>query len=64
MSDYGKAIEIAERLRVKGTPIGAIDILIAAMVINRKKKLLTKDKDFLKIKDIYDDFIVDILKEN
>ena len=48
--DYVKAIHIANRLRSAGRPIGAIDILIAAMCINREATLVTKDGDFETIK--------------
>ncbi|MFA4886863.1 MAG: DUF5615 family PIN-like protein [Candidatus Nanoarchaeia archaeon] len=51
--DYTKAIEIAWELREKGTPGGAIDILIAAMCLNRKCAVVTKDKDFEDIQAVY-----------
>ncbi len=47
--DYVKAIEIANMLRVKGMLVGAVDIMIAAMCINRSAKITTKDADFDKI---------------
>src|SRR3972149_1770536 len=52
LSDYARAIEIASKLRSNGTPIGAIDILIAAMCINRSATLLTKDRDFAFVKNV------------
>ena len=54
--DYIKAIEISNKLREKGKPIGAVDILIASMCLNRDAKLITKDKDFNIIKLIYPEF--------
>ena len=54
--DYIKAIEISEKLRKKGTPIGAVNIMIAAMLINRGARLIAKDKDFEYIKEIYSEF--------
>ena len=36
--------------RKKGTPVGAIDILLAAICLNRKSAVRTKDKD---IKAVY-----------
>ena len=46
IQDYAKALDIATLLREKGTPLGAIDIILAAMCLNRTMKLITKDKDF------------------
>ena len=54
--DYVKGIEIAANLRKKGTPIGAIDTLIAAICLNRKAVLVTSDNDFKQIKEIYSEF--------
>jgi predicted nucleic acid-binding protein len=56
--DYMKAIEISNKLREIGKPIGAIDIIIAAMCLNRNSKLITKDKDFEIIKRIFPDFLL------
>ena len=47
--DYLMAISIVTLLRKAGTPLGVIDILIAAMCIDRKSLLVTKDKDFKRI---------------
>ena len=60
--DYTKAINIAEELRVNGKPIGAIDILISAMCLNRSAKLITKDNDFRFIKEIFPEFNLNIIK--
>jgi predicted nucleic acid-binding protein len=54
--DYVKAVEIANKLREVGKPIGAIDILIAAMCLNRSSLLITKDADFKIIQDIHGEF--------
>ncbi len=54
--DYIKAIEISNKLREKGKPMGAVDILIAAICLNREAKLITKDKDFNIIKTIFPEF--------
>ena len=56
-----KAIEIAEKLRNIGKPIGAIDMLIASMCLNRSVKLITKDKDFKAVKEIFSNFELEIL---
>lgn len=56
MMDYITAIEIAQKLRKKGKPIGSTDIIIAAMCLNRSAELVTKDNDFKNIKEEYADF--------
>ena len=53
--DYVVALEIASDLRRQGTPVGAVDILIAAMCINRGAKLVSLDKDFEKIQRVCPD---------
>jgi|SRR3989344_3299989 len=50
--DYVEAVEIARKLRRKGTLVGAIDILIAAMAVNRSAPLRTKDSDFKQIQAV------------
>jgi hypothetical protein len=45
------ASRIYKRLRDKGKLIGYFDILISAQAINRDLTLVTKDTDFLKMKD-------------
>lgn len=51
--DYTKSIQIASSLRQKGTPIGAIDILIAAICLNRNSALVTADGDFKLVKNAF-----------
>ncbi len=57
-SDYVTAISIADALRSNGTPIGAIDILIASVCHNRMATLVTKDKDFEFVKKVMPNFLV------
>lgn len=59
--DYAKAIEISQSLLQQGTPIGAMDMLIAAMAMNRKTTLITKDKDFRQIQKAFSAFSVEFL---
>lgn len=59
--DYIKAMIIAERLKEIGKPIGAIDILISSMCLNRSFKLITKDSDFNIIKTIFPEFDLQII---
>lgn len=46
------AIELQRRLRAIGKPKPLADLLIAAICINREEKLVTKDKNFLDIKQV------------
>ncbi len=61
-NDFKKAVDIAWKLRKAGKPVGAIDVLLASMCINRNAKLVTKDKDFLHIKTIEPNFRAEIRK--
>ena len=49
--DYIKAIEISNKLRDKGKPVGAVDIIIASICINRAMRLVAKDNDFKNIRE-------------
>lgn len=60
-SDYTKAIIIAQKLKEKGKLIGAIDIMISAMSLNRSFILVTKDKDFNNIKEFFPDFKLNLV---
>ncbi len=60
IEDYSKAMEISWDLRKRGTPIGAIDILIASICINKNLKLVTKDRDFENIKSVEPRFRLEI----
>lgn len=54
--DYVKALAIASKLRKAGKPVGAIDILIAGICINRSLVLVSKDEDFEAIKEVEPSF--------
>ena len=60
-SDYIRAVHIAENLRKIGRPIGAIDILISAMCLNRNSKLITKDNDFKFVKEVFPELKLDLI---
>ena len=62
LEDYTKAIELSRKLYEIGRQIGAIDILIASMCINRGVKLKTKDNDFKSILLVDKNFAVEIAK--
>ncbi len=55
------ASAIWAKLKEKGVFVSDADILIASTCIRNKEKLLTLDKDFLKIKEIYEEFDVEVL---
>lgn len=56
--DYVIAVEIARKLRKKGTPVGAIDILIAAIAVNRSLVVRTSDGDFKHIQAVLPELIL------
>ena len=58
--DFEKALDIAWKLRKAGKPVGAIDIIVASMCINRNTKLVTKDEDFKHIKSVEPEFKLEI----
>jgi predicted nucleic acid-binding protein len=60
-SDYQLALKISTELLKAGKLIPAVDSVIAAVVLNNKLKLVTKDKHFLLIKNVIKDFVVDIV---
>ena len=62
IEDYIKAIEIADKLRSIGKPIGAIDIIIAAMCLNRSLKLITKDGDFKSVKSVFPELVLEVVE--
>jgi len=50
--DYTRALAIASKLRRAGRPVGAVDIIIASICINRALVLASRDEDFKVIKEI------------
>lgn len=50
--DFDTALDMSQRLREAGSPVGTVDILIASMAINRNLSLITKDGDFEKIQAV------------
>ena len=60
--DFIKAVELSRELYQNGKQIGAVDILIASMCINRGFTLVTKDNDFSRIKEIEKSFQFKIIK--
>ncbi len=60
-SDYQLALIISTELIKMGKPIPAVDSVIAAVALNNKLKLVTKDKHFLMIKEVKKKFKVDVV---
>ena len=61
-SDYITAIEIMVALLDSGKPVPAIDVLIAAICLNRKFTLLTRDQHFKYIKSVRKELSLQIKK--
>ncbi len=53
--DYDKAIEIATKLRAQGTPIPAIDIIIAAMALTYNFTVISEDRHFQEVTTVEPD---------
>ncbi len=50
--DYLRAIRTSEELQRRGLSVGAIDILIASIALDRNLSVITKDRDFEKIQSV------------
>jgi len=50
--DYIKAIEWQTKLRRQGSPVSAVDLIIAAQAYNHNLTLVTLDKHFITIKNL------------
>lgn len=55
-SDYNLAIKLSKDVLRIGKPLPAIDIIVAAMALNRNMKLVTSNKHFTVIREIRQDF--------
>jgi len=55
-SDYNLATKLSKDLLIIGKPIPAIDIIVAAVALNRNTKLVTTDNHFVAIQEIRADF--------
>ncbi|MBI4162777.1 MAG: type II toxin-antitoxin system VapC family toxin [Candidatus Aenigmarchaeota archaeon] len=60
--DFVSAVEIMAKLYAIGKPVPAIDVLIAAMCINRSMELKTKDKHFSDVQSVESSLKVSFLK--
>ncbi|GAB6136344.1 type II toxin-antitoxin system VapC family toxin [Thermococcus prieurii] len=50
--EYALAVELSEKLVKRGTPIPAVDLVIAAVAISRGLTLVTMDKHFGEVKKV------------
>lgn len=50
--DYDRALDLAWKLRLQGTPLGCTDLLIASMCLNRGLTLVTKDHGFKYVQQV------------
>jgi tRNA(fMet)-specific endonuclease VapC len=62
LDDYQESIEITIMLLQRGTPLPAIDILVAAMCIRRELTLCTKDNHFTAIKAVRKNLKLELTK--
>ncbi len=60
-SDYNLALIISTELIKTGKPIPAVDSVIAAIAINNRLKLVTRDRHFLQVKEVKKDFKVEVV---
>jgi tRNA(fMet)-specific endonuclease VapC len=61
LDDYEESLKISAALLRKGTPLPAIDILIASICIRRDLILCTLDKHFSQIKEVRNTFKLEII---
>ena len=57
-SDYNLALKISTEVLKMGKPIPAVDVIISAIALNNRLKVITKDRHFLFVKDVRKDFEV------
>jgi hypothetical protein len=57
-SDYNLALEISTELLKMGKPIPTVDVIISAIALNNRLRVITKDRHFLFVKGVREDFKV------
>ena len=62
LEDYEESVEISSALLQRGSPLPAIDILVAAMCIRRNLTLCTKDSHFTAIKSVRKNFKLELTR--
>ncbi|MDK2876323.1 MAG: hypothetical protein PWQ22_733 [Archaeoglobaceae archaeon] len=53
LKDYALALEMSQKMVETGSPIPAVDLIIAAVALNNDLTLKTADKHFIAIKKSY-----------
>ena len=53
LDDYLLAIEISQTMVERGTPVPAVDAVMAAVALNRNFTIVTRDKHFNFIQKVY-----------
>ena len=62
LDDYDESLKISASLLRKGTPLPAVDILIASICIRRNLTLCTMDKHFTNIKSVRNTFNLELAR--
>jgi predicted nucleic acid-binding protein len=60
--DYEEAFEISQDLLQKGTPLQAVDLIIAAICLRRNLTLCSRDKDFANVIKVRNSFRFELSK--
>jgi tRNA(fMet)-specific endonuclease VapC len=61
--DYDEALRLSTRLFFRGTWLPAVDILVAAVCIRLKARLVTKDEHFTLLKAVSEGFRFQVLDQ-
>ena len=62
LDDYDESLKISAALLRKGTPLPAIDILVASICIRRNLTLCTADNHFTNVKSVRNTFKLELAK--
>jgi predicted nucleic acid-binding protein len=62
LDDYDESLKISAALLRKGSPLPAVDILVASICIRRDLRLCTLDKHFMNIKSVRTAFKLELIK--
>ena len=62
LDDYDESLKISAALLRKGTPLPAIDILVASICVRRNLTLCTADQHFTSIKSVRNTFKLELAK--
>ena len=62
LDDYDESLKISAALLRNGTPLPAVDILIASICVRRNLTLCTRDSHFMNIKSVRNTFKLELTK--